>query len=240
MVSWQNGVADASGCFRSLWCFALTPHRSLPGTTCSPFRPGACPTSWPASMPTSTTNASSPRGGPIRRAAGPPLGPGRDPAAPAVPQAPLPARLREPVPRGRRLDLLAPVLPHPADHSVPHPTTLVKLVGRSGPQAVDQLNAGAAGQAVPRTSCCGAASCVSTPPWWRPTSTTPPTPTCWSTRSASWVGWSAGSGAGAATHTRYRDRSRSAGRRLKQISKTLRRRTGQAPGRLTGSPPRSP
>ena len=36
-------------------------------------------------------------------------------------------------------------------------------------------------------------------------------------------------GRGAATRTAFRDRSRSAGRRLKQISRTLRRRTGQAP-----------
>jgi IS5 family transposase len=43
--------------------------------------------------------------------------------------------------------------------------------------------------------------------------------------------------AGAAGRTPFRDRSRSAGRRLKQISQTLRRRTGQALGeidRLTG------
>ncbi|WP_406420170.1 hypothetical protein [Streptomyces sp. NBC_01614] len=43
--------------------------------------------------------------------------------------------------------------------------------------------------------------------------------------------------AGAARRTRFRDRSRSAGRRVKEISRTLRRRTGQAMGeidRLTG------
>jgi len=42
---------------------------------------------------------------------------------------------------------------------------------------------------------------------------------------------------GAARRTRFRDRSRAAGRRLKEISRTLRRRTGQAMGeidRLTG------
>jgi transposase, IS5 family len=37
---------------------------------------------------------------------------------------------------------------------------------------------------------------------------------------------------GAATRTAYRDRSRAAGRRLKQISRTLRRRTGQAPAEI--------
>lgn len=43
--------------------------------------------------------------------------------------------------------------------------------------------------------------------------------------------------AGAAKRTRFRDRSRSAGGRLKNISRTLRRRTGKALGeidRLTG------
>jgi IS5 family transposase len=45
---------------------------------------------------------------------------------------------------------------------------------------------------------------------------------------------------GAATRTAFRDRSRAAGRRLRRISRTLRRRTGQAPPRSTGSPRRSP
>ena len=47
---------------------------------------------------------------------GPPgaaVGAGRHSAAPAVPQAPLPAGLGKPVPEGQRLDLLAAVLPHP-------------------------------------------------------------------------------------------------------------------------------
>jgi IS5 family transposase len=39
-------------------------------------------------------------------------------------------------------------------------------------------------------------------------------------------------GRGAATRTAFRDRSRAAGRRLKQISRTLRRRTGQAPAEV--------
>jgi transposase, IS5 family len=37
---------------------------------------------------------------------------------------------------------------------------------------------------------------------------------------------------GAATRTRFPDRSRAAGRRLRQISRTLRRRTGQAPAEI--------
>jgi IS5 family transposase len=39
-------------------------------------------------------------------------------------------------------------------------------------------------------------------------------------------------GRGAATRTAFRDRSRQAGRRLKQIARTLRRRTGQAPAEV--------
>src|SRR6266542_4535674 len=50
---------------------------------------------------------------PVLRAAWPPLGPGPDPAAPALLEAPLPPRLRQPLQGGRRLDLLAAVLPHP-------------------------------------------------------------------------------------------------------------------------------
>src|ERR671918_1088064 len=44
--------------------------------------------------------------------AGPPLGARGDAAAAAVLEAPLPARLREPVRRGRRLDRLAAVRPY--------------------------------------------------------------------------------------------------------------------------------
>ena len=75
------------------------------------------------------------------------------------------------------------------DRPVPHPTTLVKLVRRVGPKVIDELNAALLAKLV-RTSCCAPASYGWTPRSWRPTSTTQPTPTCWSTRSASWVGWS--------------------------------------------------
>jgi transposase, IS5 family len=78
------------------------------------------------------------------------------------------------------------------DRPVPHPTTLVKLVGRAGPEVILELNAAlvaklAAGKLL------RPASCGWIPPWSRPTLTTRPTPTCWSMRSASSVGWSAGS-----------------------------------------------
>jgi IS5 family transposase len=74
------------------------------------------------------------------------------------------------------------------DQPVPHPTTLVKLVRRAGPEVIEQLNATLLAK-LAEASCCAGASCGSTPRWWRPTSTTRPTPTCWSMRSESWVGW---------------------------------------------------
>ena len=78
------------------------------------------------------------------------------------------------------------------DRPVPHPTTLVKLVRRAGPEVIQELNA-ALLEKLAADSCCGPASCGWTPPWWRPISTTRPTPTCWSRRSASSVGWYAAS-----------------------------------------------
>ena len=54
------------------------------------------------------------------------------PAAAAVSQAPLPARLRDPVPRGRRLDLIAVVLPAAgsADGAVEVANQAVDVLGR--------------------------------------------------------------------------------------------------------------
>jgi Transposase domain (DUF772) len=43
----------------------------------------------------------------------------------------------------------------PLDRPAPHPTTLVKLVGRAGPEVVDELNARAAGQARPGQAAAG-------------------------------------------------------------------------------------
>ena len=74
------------------------------------------------------------------------------------------------------------------DRPVPHPTTLVKLVRRAGPEVIAQLNGALLGKLAADRLLRGP-SCGSTPPWSRPTSTTPPTRTCWSARCASWVGW---------------------------------------------------
>jgi transposase, IS5 family len=109
------------------------------------------------------------------------------PAAAAVAEAPLPARRREPVPRGQRFDRVAAVLPHRPGPARAHPTTLIKLVRRAGPETIEQLNAALvaklAGKLL-RARKLRVDTTVS-----RPTSIIRPTPTCWSMRSASSVGW---------------------------------------------------
>ena len=82
------------------------------------------------------------------------------------------------------------------DRPVPHPTTLVKLVRRAGPEVIGQLNQALVAK-LAADKLCGPASCGWTPPWSRPTSTTRPTLTCWSTPCASWVGWCGASRAAA-------------------------------------------
>jgi IS5 family transposase len=78
------------------------------------------------------------------------------------------------------------------DQPVPHPTTLVKLVRRAGPEVIEQLNQALVAK-LAADKLLRARKLRSTPPWWRPTSTTRPTRICWSRPCASWVGWSAGS-----------------------------------------------
>jgi transposase, IS5 family len=79
------------------------------------------------------------------------------------------------------------------DRPVPHPTTLVKLVGRVGPEVIQELNAALVDK-LTGDRLLRAGRLRVDPPWWRSTSTTRPTPTCWSTRCASLVGWSPGQG----------------------------------------------
>jgi IS5 family transposase len=80
----------------------------------------------------------------------------------------------------------------PLDRPVPHPTTLVKLVGRAGPEVVGQLNAALLDK-LAADRLLRARKLRWTPPWWRPTSTTPRMRTCWSRRCgcASSAGWCA-------------------------------------------------
>jgi hypothetical protein len=126
------------------------------------------------------------------------------------------------------------------DRPMPHPTTLVKLVRRAGPEVIEQRTA-RCWTSSPRTSCWGAASCGWIPPWWRPTSTTRPMPTCWRRPCASWVGSSGGS------RPAVRPAAPACGivaERLGVGSSRSPGRCGGAPGRprrrSTGSPPRSP
>ena len=82
---------------------------------------------------------------PWRKAVRPPAGAAvssnRHAAAAAVPETPLPAWLREPVPRGQRLIGWRRFCRIGPDRPVPHPTTLVKLVRRAGPEVIQELNA---------------------------------------------------------------------------------------------------
>jgi transposase, IS5 family len=117
----------------------------------------------------------------------------------------------------------------PLDQPVPHPTTLVKLVGRAGPKVLDQLNAALlaklAGEKVLRCRKLRIDTTVIAADIDHPTDAD------LLEHAVRTLGGLVRRihGRGAATRTAFRDRSRSAGRRLKQISRTLRRRTGQAP-----------
>src|SRR6266536_3579908 len=165
--------------------------------------------------------------------AGPPLAPGADPAATAVPQTPLPARLPEPVPRGRRLDLLAAVLPHrlgPARAAPDHP----------GPSWC--------AAPAPRRLSNSTTRCWQSWPATRVLrcrklrmDTTVVEADIDHPTDADLLEHAVRTLGGlvrrvharcAATRTPFRDRSRAAGRRLWQISRTLRRRTGQAPAEI--------
>jgi IS5 family transposase len=120
----------------------------------------------------------------------------------------------------------------PLDQPVPHPTTLVKLVGRAGPQVLDQLNAAllaklASGKVLRcrklRVDTTVIAADIDHP-----------TDADLLEHAVRTLGGLVRRihGRGAATRTAFRDRSRSAGRRLRQIARTLRRRTGQAPAEI--------
>ena len=120
----------------------------------------------------------------------------------------------------------------PLDQPVPHPTTLVKLVGRAGPQVIEQLNAALlaklAGEKVLRCRKLRVDTTVMAADIDHPTDAD------LMEHAVRKLGRLVRRirGRGAATRTAFRDRSRAAGRRLKQISRTLRRRTGQAPAEV--------
>jgi IS5 family transposase len=120
----------------------------------------------------------------------------------------------------------------PLDQPVPHPTTLSKLVGRAGPEVIDQLNAALlaklAGEKVLRCRKLRVDTTVIAADIDHPTDAD------LLEHAVRTLGGLVGRirERGAATRTRFRDRSRAAGRRLRQISRTLRRRTGQAPAEI--------
>lgn len=125
----------------------------------------------------------------------------------------------------------------PLTSAVPHPTTLIKLMRRSGPHTVEQLNAALLGKLVEsKLLRCRKLRIDTTV---IEADIDHPTDADLLEHGVRKLGRLVRriKAAGAARRTPFRDRSRSAGRRLKEISRTLRRRTGQALDeidRLTG------
>ena len=118
------------------------------------------------------------------------------------------------------------------DRPVPHPTTLVKLVRRAGPEVIEQLNAALLGKLADDRLLRGRKLRVDTTVV--EADIDHPTDADLLEKAVRKLGGLVRrvKGRGAATRTGFRDRSRSAGRRLKQISRSLRRRTGQAPAEI--------
>lgn len=120
---------------------------------------------------------------------------------------------------------------------VPHPTTLVKLVGRAGPQVFDQLNTALVGKLTQDRILRARKLRIDTTVV--EADIDHPTDADLLDHGVRKLGGLVRriKAAGAARRTTFRDRSRAAGRRIRQISRTLRRRTGHALGeidRLTG------
>jgi transposase, IS5 family len=123
------------------------------------------------------------------------------------------------------------------DQPVPHPTTLVKLVGRAGPEVIGQLNAELVDKLAADKLLRGRKLRVDT--------TVVEADIDYPTDADLLEGAVRKLGGlvrrikaqGAAPRTRFRDRGRAAGRRMKQLAHSLRRRTGAAMAevdRLTG------
>jgi IS5 family transposase len=123
------------------------------------------------------------------------------------------------------------------DRPVPHPTTLVKLVGRAGPEVVEELNAALlhklAGDRLLRARKLRVDTTVVE------ADIDYPTDADLLEHAVRKLGGLVRrvKARGAASRTRFRDRGRAAGRRMKELARTLRRRSGVAMGevdRLTG------
>jgi len=125
----------------------------------------------------------------------------------------------------------------PLDRPVPHPTTLVKLVRRAGPEVIEELNAAlvaklAQGKLLRARKLRVDTTVVEADIDY-------PTDADLLEQAVRKLGGLVRriKGRGAATRTRFRDRGRAAGRRMKQLARTLRRRGGVAMAevdRLTG------
>jgi transposase, IS5 family len=123
------------------------------------------------------------------------------------------------------------------DRPVPHPTTLVKLVGRAGPEVVEALNAALVAKLAQGKLLRGRKLRVDTTVVEADIDY--PTDADLLEQAVRKLGGLVRrlKARGAASRTRFRDRGRAAGRRMKQLARTLRRRTGVAMGevdRLTG------
>jgi IS5 family transposase len=123
------------------------------------------------------------------------------------------------------------------DRPVPHPTTLVKLVGRAGPEVIEELNAALVAKLAQGKLLRGRKLRVDTTVVEADIDY--PTDADLLEQAVRKLGGLVRrvKGRGAASRTRFRDRGRAAGRRMKQLARTLRRRTGVAMAevdRLTG------
>jgi transposase, IS5 family len=125
----------------------------------------------------------------------------------------------------------------PLDRPVPHPTTLVKLVRRAGPEVIQQLNTALLGKLAAGKLLRGRKLRVDTTVVEADIDY--PTDADLLEQAVRKLGGLVRriKGRSAASRTRFRDRGRAAGRRMKQLARTLRRRTGVAMvevDRLTG------
>jgi IS5 family transposase len=123
------------------------------------------------------------------------------------------------------------------DRPVPHPTTLVKLVRRAGPEVIEELNAALVAKLTADKLLRARKLRVDTTVVEADIDY--PTDADLLEHAVRKLGGLVRriKGRGAASRTRFRDRGRAAGRRMKQLARTLRRRTGVAMAevdRLTG------
>jgi transposase, IS5 family len=123
------------------------------------------------------------------------------------------------------------------DRPVPHPTTLVKLVRRAGPEIIEQLNQALVAKLAADKLLRGRKLRVDTTVVEADIDY--PTDADLLEQAVRKIGGLVRriKGRGAVSRTRFRDRGRAAGRRMRQLARTLRRRTGVAMSevdRLTG------